>query len=63
MADAVHVAEVLSHALNLGGGEGARVPRLSDLSCARMGIDWRQLAAHFPLIEARFIGARITLGL
>ena len=63
MADAVHVAEALSHALNLGGGEGARVPRLSDLSCARMGIEWRQLAAHFPLIEARFIGARITLGL
>lgn len=63
MADAVHVAEVLSHALNLGGGEGARVPRLSDLSCARMGIDWRQISAHFPLIEARFIGARITLGL
>ena len=63
MADAVHVAEVLSHALNLGGGAGARVPRLSDLSCARMGIDWRELAAHFPLIEARFIGTRITLGL
>jgi hypothetical protein len=33
------------------------------LSCARMGIDWRELAAHFPLIEARFIGTRITLGL
>jgi putative nucleotidyltransferase with HDIG domain len=63
MADAVHVAEVLSHALNLGGGDKARVPRLSDLSCARMGIDWRQFAAHFPVIEARFIGARITLGL
>jgi putative nucleotidyltransferase with HDIG domain len=63
MADAVHVAEVLSHALNLGGGDKARVPRLSDLSCARMGIDWRQFAAHFPLIEARFVGARITLGL
>ena len=63
MADAIHVAEVLSHALNLGGGEGARVPNLSDLSCARMGVDWRQFAAHFPVIEARFVGARITLGL
>lgn len=63
MADAIHVAEVLAHALNLGGGEGARVPRLSDLSCARMGIDWRQMAADFPVIEARFIGTRITLGL
>ena len=63
MADAVHVAEVLSHALNLGGAEGARVPNLSDLSSARMGIDWRQFAANFPLIEARFVGARIELGL
>jgi putative nucleotidyltransferase with HDIG domain len=63
MADAVHVAEVLSHALNLGGGEGARVPRLWDLSSVRMGIDWCQFAAHFPVIEARFVGARITLGL
>lgn len=63
MADAVHVAEVLSHALNLGGGEGVRVPNLSDLSCARLGIDWSQVAAHFPLIEARFIGARIALEL
>jgi len=63
MADAVHVAEVLSHALNLGGGEGAKVPVVSDLSCARMGVDWRQFAEHFPVIEARFVGARITLGL
>jgi putative nucleotidyltransferase with HDIG domain len=63
MADAVHVAEVLAHALDLGGGADARVPNLSDLSCARMGIDWRQFAEHFPRIEARFAGARITLGL
>ena len=62
MADAIHVAEVLAHALDLGGGN-SRVPNLSDLSCARMGIDWRQLAAQFPRIEARFANARITLGL
>jgi putative nucleotidyltransferase with HDIG domain len=63
MADVVHVAEVLAHALDLGGGADARVPNLSDLSCARMGIDWRQFAKHFPQIEARFANARITLGL
>jgi len=63
MADAIHVAEVLSHALNLGGVADTRVPYLSDISCARMGIDWREFAAHFPLIEARFVGVRITLGL
>lgn len=63
MADAVHVGEVLAHALDLGGGIDARVPNLSDLSCARMGIDWRRFAEHFPRIEARFAGARIALGL
>ncbi|MCF8178777.1 MAG: HDOD domain-containing protein [Sulfuritalea sp.] len=63
LGDAIHVAEVLSHALDLGDGSSAQVPDLSDLSCARMGIDWRQFADHFPRIEARFQGARITLGL
>ncbi|MDP3513440.1 MAG: HDOD domain-containing protein [Sulfuritalea sp.] len=63
LADAVHVAEVLSYALDLGGFDDARVPNLSVLSCARMGIDWRGFADHFPRIEARFATARITLGL
>lgn len=63
MADAVHVAEVLSHALDLGGGTHTRVPNLSELSCARMGVDWPRFAEHFPRIEARFASARITLGL
>lgn len=63
LADAVHVAEVLSHALDLGGGGETRVPHLSDLPCARMGIDWQQFVDQFPRIEARFVSARITLGL
>lgn len=63
LADVVHVAEVLSYALDLGGFDDARVPNLSVLSCARMGIDWRSFTDHFPRIEARFATARITLGL
>jgi len=63
LADVVHVAEVLSHALDLGRVEGNQVPRLSDLSCARLGIDWSDFADHFPHIEARFENARVTLGL
>lgn len=69
MADAVHVAEVLSHALDLGACPGeenppsTRVPSLSGLACVRMGIEWREFAAYFPLIEARFDAARLTLGL
>lgn len=63
IADVVHVAEVLSHALDLGGSKTNRVPRLSDMSCARLGIDWMEFAEHFPRIEARFSSARVTLGL
>lgn len=63
LADVVHIAEVLSHALDLGGCEDSRVPELSNLSCARMDIDWGQFVEHFPRIEARFANARITLGL
>jgi putative nucleotidyltransferase with HDIG domain len=62
LADVVHIAEVLSHALDLGGSEDSRVPELSNLSCARMDIDWERLGEHFPRIEARFANARITLG-
>ncbi len=63
LADVVHVAEVLSHALDLGGCEDSRVPELSDLSCARLDIDWGQFVEHFPRIEARFANARIALGI
>lgn len=63
LADVIHVAEVLSHALDLGNFAKTHVPDLSELSCARLGIDWPRFAEHFPRIEARFEGARITLGL
>jgi putative nucleotidyltransferase with HDIG domain len=63
LADVVHVAEVLSHALDLGGCEDSRVPELSDISCARLDIDWVQFVEHFPRIEARFANARISLGI
>lgn len=69
MADAVHIAEILSHALDLGNAPGdadvdaPRVPTLSGLSCARMGIEWVDLIPNFPQIEARFDCARLTLGI
>jgi putative nucleotidyltransferase with HDIG domain len=67
MADAVHVGEILSEALEFGvdaGAEGDWVPRvspLSELACARMGIEWRRFAEYFPLIEARFDATRLAL--
>jgi putative nucleotidyltransferase with HDIG domain len=69
MGDAVHIAEVLSHALELGSDpctsedDRPRVPALTEIACARMGIEWHEFAKEFPLIEARFDGARLTLGL
>jgi putative nucleotidyltransferase with HDIG domain len=63
IADVVHVAEVLSHALDLSQSDTNRVPLLSEMSCARLGIDWMEFAGRFPRIEARFNNARATLGL
>lgn len=66
MGDAVHIAEVLSHALELGIDRCAdklfAVPPLSELACARMGITWDEFAHRFPQIEARYDCARLTLG-
>lgn len=67
MADAIHVAEVLSEALEFGvdtlncGNWTPRVSPLSELACARMGIEWGRFAEHFPLLEARFDAARLSL--
>jgi len=54
MGDLIHVAEVLSHALDLGELPNNRVPDLSDLACARMGIEWPVFSAKFAEIEARY---------
>ena len=63
LSDVVHVAEALAHALDLGEAEHNRVPGVCEMSCARMGIDWREFSANFPALEARFDGALLTLGL
>lgn len=63
LADVVHVAAALAHALDLDGSTKNIVPPLCDFAAARLGIDWDQFAAHFPLIEARYDGALLTLGL
>lgn len=54
MGDLIHVAEVLSHALDLGELPNNRVPDLSDLACARMGIEWPAFSEKFTEIEARY---------
>ncbi len=59
----IHVSEVLSHALDLGEQPNNRVPELSDLACAELGLAWPKLAGHFAEIEARYDGFRIALGI
>lgn len=61
--DLVHVSEVLSHALDLGELPDNRVPDLSELACANLGLAWPKLATCFPEIEARYDGLRFALGI
>ena len=59
----IHVSEVLSHALDLGEQPNNRVPDLSELACAQLGLSWQTLTKHFAKIEARYDGIRIALGI
>lgn len=59
----IHVSEVLSHALDLGEQPNNRVPDLSELACAQLGLSWPALGKHFAEIEARYDGIRTALGI
>jgi putative nucleotidyltransferase with HDIG domain len=63
VCDLVHVSECLSHALDLGEIANNRVPDLSEMACARLGLSWPKFASRFAEIEARFDDFRLTLGL
>jgi putative nucleotidyltransferase with HDIG domain len=63
MGDVIHVAEALSHALDLGELANNRVPQISEDSCARLGIEWSGFSRHFGEIEARYDEILLALGL
>lgn len=63
IGDLIHIAEVLSHALDLGEAEQNRVPHVAEIAQLRLGIDWTSLSTRFPEIEARYEGVRLALGL
>ncbi len=63
LANIIHVSEVLSHALDLGELPNNRVPDLSELACATLGLNWPDFAGHFAEVEARYDGIRIALGI
>jgi putative nucleotidyltransferase with HDIG domain len=59
----IHVANVLSHALELGDPPGNRVPDLSERACVSLGLSWPAFAGRFGEIEARYQGIRLVLGI
>lgn len=59
----IHVSEILSHALDLGELPDNRVPDLSELAFAQIGMSWPRLAAHFAEIEARYDGITVAIGM
>lgn len=63
LGDLIHVADVLSHALELGESPDKRVPDLSERACASLGLSWPAFAARFGEIEARYQGIRLLLGI
>jgi putative nucleotidyltransferase with HDIG domain len=63
VCDLVHVSECLCHALDLGEIMANRVPDLSELSCARLGLSWPKFTYRFAEIEAHFDNFRVALGI
>lgn len=58
----VHVAEVLSYALDIGTVPRSVVPALSGPACAQMGLSWPAVAGRFGAIEARYRAACLDFG-
>mgnify|MGYP000853135155 FL=1 len=63
IGDLIHVAEVLSHALDLGEARHNHVPDVAEIALVRLGLEWPALTPYFPEIEARYEGVRNALGL
>lgn len=58
----VHVAEVLSCALDIGTVPCSVVPALSEHARAHLGLSWPAVAGHFGEIEARYRAACLDSG-
>ncbi len=51
LADLVHLADALAHALDFGAGPHDHVPPLSDAACARLRVDWSAIRASLGTLE------------
>jgi putative nucleotidyltransferase with HDIG domain len=61
LTDLTHAADVLAHALELGGIEAEPTPELSDLVWRRLGIDWNDLRPVLGRIESEFEDTLLAL--
>lgn len=62
LGELIHVANTLSHALDLGSTPQSRVPDLSMQACASLDLSWPHLVGQFAEIEANYEGLRLVLG-
>ncbi len=61
LADVVHVANVLCHALDIGNTVGDRVPPLSLMAWQRLGLNWDLIKNCLPEIERQNAAANLIL--
>ncbi len=61
VADMVHVAEILSHALDFGSA--GQVPPLSHAAMLRLGLSFQQIRPNFDEIEEEYFDFAHSLGL
>jgi putative nucleotidyltransferase with HDIG domain len=61
LTDIVHVANVLTHALDIGNGGDDIVPLLSEAAWQRLGIPWEDLGVLLKEIERQNMGANLLL--
>lgn len=62
LADVVHVASVLCHALGIGNTDNDRVPPLSLGAWQRLGLRWETIKDCLPEIEHQYAAASLMLG-
>lgn len=61
LADMVHVASVLCHALDIGNADNDRVPPLSPGAWQRLGLHWDAVKDCLPEIEHQYAAASLML--
>lgn len=61
LADLIHVANAICHALEIGAMANDQVPALSHPAWQRLGLDWETLQAAMSEIEVRSAGASLLI--